>query len=154
PPPLNLVAGLASVPGLGRAVTWVLDAGWPRTRSSGVVRTRFIDDAVKDGLRSGAGQLLLLGAGFDSRPYRLAEVDGVAVFEVDHPATQAAERARLAHTHDNPAERVQFVPVDFERTDLDAALRSARYAADVPAVVVWEGVVSYLSSAAVDHNFA
>ena len=154
PAPLNLVAELARVPGIGRAVTWVLDTGWPRTRSSGVVRTRFIDDAVSDGLRAGAGQLLLLGAGFDSRPYRLAAANGVAIFEVDHPATQAAKRDRLSRMQSAPAERVHFVPVDFERTDLAAALRAAGFATDLPAVVVWEGVVSYLTAAAVDQNFA
>lgn len=151
--PLRMVAQLAPLPLFGRAVTWVLDVGWPRTRSSGVVRTRFIDDLVCRSLRAGAAQLLLLGAGFDSRAYRLAEAHNVAVFEVDHPATQAAKRARLAERAGGVPAQVHFVPVDFERDDLETALCSAGYAAALPSVVVWEGVVSYLSSAAVDQNF-
>lgn len=50
-----------------------LDLGWPYTRSSAVVRTRLIDDLVCDSLHAGAQQLVLLGAGFDSRAFRLDE---------------------------------------------------------------------------------
>lgn len=152
--PLRWVAQLAPLPVLGRAVTWALDVGWPRTRSSGVVRTRFIDDLVRDALRDGATQLVLLGAGFDSRAYRLEEAQRAAVFEVDHPATQAAKRARLAERAAGSLAQVRFVAVDFERDDLETALRAAGHAAHLPSVVVWEGVVSYLSSAAVEQNFA
>lgn len=151
--PLRTVASLARVPFLGRAVGWVLDTGWPRTRSSGVVRTRFIDDAVREALENGIGQLVLLGAGFDSRPYRLPEASGIAVYEVDHPATQAVKRARLAQSPAGGAE-THFVAVDFERQDFEAALRRAGFQTSAPAVFVWEGVVSYLSAGAVDENFA
>jgi methyltransferase (TIGR00027 family) len=154
PGPLRVVALLARVPLLNRAVVGVLDTGWPRTRSSGIVRTRFIDDAVCQALHEGARQLVLLGAGFDSRPYRLAETAGVAVFEVDHPATQAAKRARLASANGAVRTDVHFVAVDFERTDLAAALSDAGFRNDLTSVVVWEGVLSYLSAAAVDQTVA
>jgi methyltransferase (TIGR00027 family) len=151
--PLRTVASIATWPVLGRAVTAVLDLGWPRTRSSGVVRTRFIDDAVRGALAQGAKQLVLLGAGFDSRPYRLAEADAVTVFEVDHPATQAVKRARLAQRGGAAARQAHFVAVDFERDDFEDALLRSGYKPGAAAVVIWEGVVSYLSSAAVDENF-
>jgi methyltransferase (TIGR00027 family) len=137
----------------GRAATWLLDAGWPRTRSSAVVRTRWIDDLVREAVRNGARQLLLLGAGFDSRPYRLAEASGLPVFEVDHPATQNAKRARLtARLGELPA-NVRFVSVNFEKDNLEQALRRSRFDTGIPAAAVWEGVVSYLTPAAVDENF-
>ena len=151
--PLRVVAGLARVPLIGRSVPWLLDVGWPRTRSSGVVRTRFIDDVVSEALRRGARQVLLLGAGFDSRAYRLAAVAGAAVFEVDHPATQAAKRARLKECDDAAFRRVHFVAVDFERDDLETALETAGYQLGLASVVVWEGVLSYLSASVVDQTF-
>src|ERR1039458_5081102 len=86
PTSLRLVAKIAQVSvtaGLGHAI---LAVAWPRTRSSGVVRTRLIDEMVEEAIIDGAAQFVLLGAGFDSRAYRLLQAQGVAVFEVDHPS--------------------------------------------------------------------
>jgi len=146
---LRALAALARVPVAGRAATWFLDIGWPRTRSSAVVRTRWIDDLVREAIRAGTGQLLLLGAGFDSRPYRLPEAAGIPVFEVDHPATQSVKRVRLGQFQPN----VKLVSVDFEKDDLEKVLPSAGFDIARPAVAVWEGVVSYLTAPAVDRNF-
>jgi methyltransferase (TIGR00027 family) len=150
---LKALAGFARLPAVGRLATYFLDLGWPRTRSSAVVRTRLIDDHVRHAIRSGARQALLLGAGFDSRPYRLEELRDVPLFEVDHPSTQTAKRQRLlARCSPLPA-NVRFVPVDFEKDDLETMLRHAGFDTTVATVAVWEGVVSYLTPAAVDQNF-
>ena len=58
------------------------------------LRTATIDGAVRDAIAAGARQLVILGAGYDGRAWRLADLAGVKVFEVDHPATQADKRAR------------------------------------------------------------
>ena len=61
-----------------------------------VVRTQFMDDVLRDELKAGARQLVILGAGFDSRAYRFEELlAGVAVFEVDHPLTSRLKRERV-----------------------------------------------------------
>ena len=111
------------------------------------LRTVVIDDAVR-----GAGavrQLVILGAGLDARAWRMAELRDAVVFEVDHPATQAVKRERtraLAPT----AREVRFVPVDFQRDALGEALARAGHAAGEPTVWIWEGVVRYLSPAAIE----
>ena len=151
--PLKAVARLARVPAIGRLATHFLDLGWPRTRSSAVVRTRLIDDLVRQAIGSGARQALLLGAGFDSRPYRLEELRNIPLFEVDHPATQKAKRGRLQLRLTRLPANVHFVPVDFEKDDLETALLRAGFDPSLPTVAVWEGVVSYLTPAAVDQNF-
>src|SRR5262245_17489885 len=69
--PLTTVPRLAAVPGLGRLVPWIIDWRVPGARSSAVARTRFIDDAITTAFGRGAEQLVTLGAGFDSRAYRL-----------------------------------------------------------------------------------
>jgi methyltransferase (TIGR00027 family) len=150
---LKALAGFARLPVVGRLATHFLDLGWPRTRSSAVVRTRLIDDLVRQAVRGGARQALLLGAGFDSRPYRLEELRGVPLFEVDHPSTQKAKRRRLQARLGSLPGNVRFVPVDFEKDDLETALLHAGFRTDVAAVAVWEGVVSYLTPVAVDQNF-
>ena len=151
---LRAVVGLAGVPVVGRVVPWVLDRGWPLTRSSGVVRTRLIDDAVTEALAQGAAQLVLLGAGFDSRPYRLLAGRPTMVFEVDHPATQRAKCDRLRAVLGALPGNVRYLAVDFERDDLLVTLEQAGYDRTRRSVVVWEGVVSYLSAPSVDHNFS
>ena len=151
---LKVFARMVRVPVLSGAVHAALEFGWPYTRSSGVVRTRAIDDLVGKAIHTGARQLVLLGAGFDSRAYRLKEVLGIPVFEVDHPATQRAKRERLAACLGPLPVNVRYVPVDFEKDDLEKNLIAAGFAPGLSTVVVWEGVISYLTESAVKITLA
>src|SRR5207244_5763641 len=108
------------------------------------LRTSAIDAAVRDALAAGATQLVILGAGYDGRAWRMSELAGVKVFEVDHPATQGDKRAHLAELP--PATGVvTFVAVDFERESLGAALDRAGHDRSSPTCWIWEGVVMYLT---------
>jgi methyltransferase (TIGR00027 family) len=149
---LKVLAEIARISVIGKLVPAFLDFGWPYTRSSAVVRTRLIDDQVREAIHAGARQLVLLGAGFDSRAYRLAETRDLQIFEVDYPATQRAKRERLKPGLQHPAENVHFVEVDFEKDNLELKLKETGFDEKTPAVVLWEGVVSYLSERAVDAN--
>ena len=149
---LQALARIAYLPVIGRVVRAFLDFGWPRTRSSRVIRTRLIDHLVRKSLQSGIEQFVLLGAGFDSRPYRLVEAAGVRTFELDHPATQRAKRDRLKTQLKIAPTNVRFVETDFEKDNLESKLKNAGYDQAMPALVIWEGVVSYLSESAVDAN--
>ncbi len=144
------LVGLARIPLVGRGVAWCIDRGWPGSRSSAVVRTRVIDDAVVSALAHGVSQLVLLGAGLDSRGWRLPGVDRARVFEVDHPETQAAKRARVATV--GAAAAVTFVSVDLAGDQLAPKLSEASFAPAERSVVVWEGVTNYLDEAAVDRT--
>ena len=152
PPRYRMLARLARIPAVRRRVERYIDTRFPAgPRASAVVRTRLIDDLVGEALAAGIEQVLLLGAGYDSRAYRLPAMASARVFEVDHPATQASKRRRI-RAHVRPAQRahVRFVPVDLMRDDLSDALRRAGFATDERAVVVWEGVTNYLTADAVD----
>jgi methyltransferase (TIGR00027 family) len=105
-----------------------------------VLRVAFIDDVLA---RSGARQVVMLGAGLDTRAWRLEALRGARVFEVDHPDTQSYKRARAARLG-APVAEVRYVPVDFTRDDVAAALKAAGHDADAPTAWVWEGVVMYL----------
>jgi methyltransferase (TIGR00027 family) len=110
------------------------------------VRTRLIDLALIEFVEGGGRQILLLGAGFDSRAVRLCGT-ALTVFEVDHPATQAVKRKRL------PESRAQYLPWDFETqpaAGLGAALAALGHDASKPTLTIWEGVTMYLSAEAVD----
>lgn len=107
-------------------------------------RTVAIDDAVRE---AGNPQLVILGAGLDARAWRMPELAETAVFEVDHPASQAEKRARLGERE--PVAAVRFVPVDFGTDSLGAALTAAGHDESRPTTWIWEGVVPYLTPAEV-----
>ena len=108
------------------------------------LRTVAIDSAVRDAIAGGATQLVILGAGYDGRAWRMPELTGVKVFEVDHPATQSDKRAHLAELPP-PTGIVSFVSIDFERESLDAVLDRAGHNRSTPTCWIWEGVVMYLT---------
>lgn len=115
-----------------------------------MVRTKFIDETLLGEVAAGLDELILLGAGLDSRPYRLAEeLRGVRAIEVDHPASQASKRARLRRLLGHEPEHVTFVGIDFTRDDLDAALAAAGHERSARTLFVWSGVSFYLPEQAV-----
>jgi methyltransferase (TIGR00027 family) len=150
-PEFRLLAGAARLGAARRLLEVVIDSRWPCARPGVVARTRLIDQVVLRELGR-VEQVLILGAGLDSRALRLPGMDRVRVFEVDHPATQAAKRRALSRDG-QPAGHVTFVPVVFGADDLAAALTAAGFTAGAPSLVLWEGVTNYLSRQAVDETF-
>ncbi|WP_324194575.1 class I SAM-dependent methyltransferase [Nocardia blacklockiae] len=106
-----------------------------------VPRTVAIDDAVR---AQGNSQLVILGAGLDGRAWRMADLAGVDVFEVDHPASQQNKRERVGELAP-VAKSVTYVPVDFGRDTLATALAQAGFRTAEPATWIWEGVLPYLT---------
>jgi methyltransferase (TIGR00027 family) len=117
------------------------------------LRTTAFDTTVRDAIAGGATQLVILGAGYDGRAWRLGELSGVKVFEVDHPATQGEKRARVAELP--PAiGTVSFVSIDFEREVLGTVLDRAGHDRSSPTCWIWEGVVMYLTRDAMRSTLA
>jgi methyltransferase (TIGR00027 family) len=117
------------------------------------LRVATFDAELTAAVRGGCSQLVILGAGLDTRAFRMASLADVAVFEVDHPATQAYKR-RKATALTPVARSITFVPVDFESTSLAESLSRTEFRADQPTVWVWEGVVMYLTDEAVRATLA
>ncbi len=113
-------------------------------------RSRVAEDALATAVARGVRQAVVLGAGLDTLGLRNPHAGaGLRVLEVDHPATQAWKRERLAQAGLEPAGTLTFVPVDFEHQELADALRAAGFRADRPAFFVWLGVVPYLTRDAI-----
>ena len=149
--PLAAAAAVAGLPVLGGLVPLLIDRQIPGPRASAVARTKVLDDAVTAAaVAGGIEQLIVLGAGYDSRAYRLPGTQRLRVFEVDHPDTQSVKRRVLEQVLGQLPAHVRFVPVDFDHDDLAAALDHAGLAHGRPSFELWEGVASYLTSEAVD----
>ena len=149
-PSLRVVAGLSRLPGIYTIFMEIIDRKWPGARTSAIARTRTIDDIAVAALSDGIRQVVLLGAGFDSRPYRLKGMDKALVFEVDHPATSARKQSIVRRFPGGVPENVRFVPMDFNDDDLNAELKRAGFNNSLSTFVIWEGVSNYLTKEAVD----
>ena len=115
-----------------------------------IARTRFIDDRFTAALDAGSTQVLILGAGFDSRAYRFADrLRSARVFEVDQPDTQQAKMRRVTNAVGELPRHVTYLPVDFRHDDFGDALARAGYQSDRKTFAIWEGVTMYLPGDAV-----
>lgn len=131
----------------GLALTHRLDASQPHMELWIGLRTRVLDLAVRR--RAGhLGQVVVLGAGLDTRAARLAQ-RGVRFFEVDAPATQRHKLDRLARLEGYPVDAATYVGCDFEHEDFLDRLTAAGFDRGRPALFLWEGVTYYLSEPAV-----
>jgi methyltransferase (TIGR00027 family) len=109
------------------------------------LRSRIAEDVAHRAIAEGALQVVVLGAGLDTFAWRVPPLRGLRVFEVDHPATQAEKRRRLAA----PA-HLAFAPCDFERQTLRDALAAAGFDANARAAFLWLGVTPYLTREAAE----
>ncbi len=119
-----------------------------------VARHRFIDDALVSALAGGVEQVVLLGAGYDSRGYRFADaLGGRPLFELDFPATSRAKR-RIVNEGPFTAGPVEHVAIDFLREGIADRLRATRFKEGARTFFVWEGVAMYLTRSAVKDTLA
>lgn len=113
------------------------------------VRTRFAEDALAAALARGVTQIVVLGAGLDTYAYRNRLADSLRIFEVDHPATQAWKRQRLADAAIAIPDSLTFAPVDFERESLAQGLAAAGFDSAQRSFFTWLGVTPYLTEQAI-----
>jgi methyltransferase (TIGR00027 family) len=118
------------------------------------VRTRFAEDSLAAACERGVSQLVVLGAGLDTYAYRGAMRDRLHIWEVDHPATQAWKRQRLAEAGIPVPSNLTFTPVDFERETLADGLAAAGFDSRWKSFFTWLGVVPYLTEAAIRSTLA
>lgn len=112
-------------------------------------RAAIAEAALKVGVEArGLRQVVVLGAGLDTFAYR-NRFEGLRVFEVDHPATQAWKRERLKAAGIAVPPSMAFAPVDFERDDLMASLEAAGFDPVQRTFFIWLGVVPYLTKEAI-----
>lgn len=113
-------------------------------------RSRIAEDAFSSAVESGVRQMVILGAGLDTFAFRNPHgTREISIYEVDHPATQAWKRQRLAEAKIALPPRLIFVPVDFDRDDVGEKLVAVGFQQNLPAFFTWLGVVPYLTQDAI-----
>jgi methyltransferase (TIGR00027 family) len=113
-------------------------------------RTRFIDEALERAVKNGATQMVVLGAGFDTRAYRFRELlKHCRVIEVDAPATQAYKKRRIQEILRDLPSNVTYCALDFSKDDLMDGLRRVGFQQYEKTFYIWEGVCMYLPESSV-----
>ena len=130
---LTISAGERAVPGSWSLIT---------------CRKRYIDDKLDEALGT-IDAVVVLGAGMDTKAYRLARRSDIPVFEVDLPVNIERKKAAVQRAIGAVPASVHLVPLDFERDDLISALTDHGYRPDSRTFFIWEGVTQYLTEDAV-----
>ncbi|MBS1564423.1 MAG: SAM-dependent methyltransferase [Bacteroidetes bacterium] len=150
---LQCVARLSVFPPVRRLAEQIIQRRIPGALASGVARTRYIDDLLKECIAGGCRQLIILGAGFDTRSLRLPFLAAVPVIEIDHPDTSGAKTAVIKKRLGALPVNTRYLQIDFNTQSLEELLVREQMDFSLPTVIVWEGVTNYLDAAAMDSMF-
>jgi methyltransferase (TIGR00027 family) len=114
------------------------------------LRTMHIDAKIRAVAAEGLDELVILGAGLDSRAYRMAEeLARTRVFEVDFPPTQEDKKRRVKAALSNVPSNVTYVGIDFAKQTLEKVLLAVGHRPSAKALFLMEGVMVYLPVEAV-----
>jgi methyltransferase (TIGR00027 family) len=152
PAPLKALVAATRLAPLRQAVIRASERSAPGMWANLACRKRYVDDNLDQALGD-LDAVVILGAGFDTRAYRLARRSDLPVFEVDQPLNVERKKKVVARVLGTPPASVRLVAVDFERDDLIAALASHGYRPEYRTFFAWEGVTQYLTEAAVRATF-
>lgn len=124
---------------------------FPGLHNSLSARVRYFDDFVKKSIDEGLEQLVILGAGYDTRAYRIDGIRGkVRVFEIDHSGTQRVKMKKIKDIFVSLPDHVEYISVDFETENFDQRLLEHGYKKSQKTVFIIEGLIYYLPQKAVD----
>jgi methyltransferase (TIGR00027 family) len=144
---------IRAIPPLKKLALWYLEQKHPFMLDCIPARTRFIDEYLDKCLDDGLEQLIIMGAGYDSRAYRNERLrDRVTVFEVDLATTQRHKIEKLKQVVNPIPANVVFVPIDFNKENLSQKLIKNGYDKSKKSLFIWEGVTPYLTAEAVDET--
>ena len=117
-----------------------------------ICRTRYIDDVLNNAIKEGVGTVVNLGAGMDTRAFRISGIENIQYFELDFPELQKVKRSYIDKKIGELPSNVSLVPIDFNSQDLGEELKKAGYALSSKTLFIWEGVTQYISKEAVDNT--
>lgn len=118
-----------------------------------IARTAWFDSLFMEALNNKIPQIVLLGAGYDSRAYRFTQFNSATkIFELDIAPTQNGKKKCLKKAQIDIPRRVTLVPIDFNKESLKNVLEKAGYENNEKTLFLWEGVSYYLEPESVDET--
>ena len=127
------------------------EAVMPGVNGALAARIRYIDACLMEAIQSGFKQLVMIGAGYDTRAYRIPGLEeNLRVFEVDHPLTQEVKIRTISEIFGHLPDHVTYVPVVFGKDSIEQRLFESGYDSGLKTLFIMEGLLMYLPPAAVD----
>lgn len=126
----------------------------PGAYSSALARTKYIDELLERTIRDGVTQVIILGAGFDTRASRLDFLKTIPVIEIDHPNTSNFKIDVFKNQIGQLPQNVTFCQIDFNKQSLEDLARQHHFDFTKPTTIIWEGVTNYLTAEAIKSTFA
>lgn len=151
---LRLAVHLSNLPLFKSYLKKTIHKKGPGAYSSGIARTKYIDELLYATIKAGVKQVLILGAGFDTRASRLSFLQSVPVIEIDHPNTSTYKKNIYKKQIGQLPSNVSYCQIDFNKESLDELAGSHHFDFSKPTTVIWEGVTNYLTAEAVDRTFS
>ena len=148
----GLSMNIMKIPKLRDRIIGKREKQFPGMLGGFLCRTVYIDDVLKETIKSGIKTVVTLGAGFDTRPLRIPEAERIRFFEVDEPGIQEVKKKKLFKINKTLPPNVTFVPMDFNTQSLEDELQVAGFSNELQTLFIWEGVTQYLSREAVENT--
>lgn len=149
-PCLHLLCRLAAFVPTERLIYHIIQHRIPGALASGLARTRYIDDLLKQTITGGARQVIILGAGYDTRSLRLPGLNHLPVIEIDHADTSAQKRRTLKKAGVPLPQNTCYLTIDFNRQNLEQMFHKQGVDLTLPTTFIWEDVTNYLQKGAID----
>lgn len=151
---LRLAVNLSNIPFFKSYLKKTIHRKIPGAYSSALARTKYIDDLLKSTINAGAKQVIILGAGFDTRASRLDFLQSIPVIEIDHPNTSAYKKETYKKRIGQLPENVTYCQIDFNNDSLEALASRHNFDFTMPTTIIWEGVTNYLTASAISKTFS
>ena len=152
PPIFKLFVIIMRPPRIWNFLMNMMEKSSPGVIGGILCRTRYIDDVLNNAIKEGVGAVVNLGAGMDTRAFRIPGIENIQYFELDSPELQKVKRSYIDKKIGELPSNVSLVPIDFNSQDLGEELKKAGYTLSSKTLFIWEGVTQYISKEAVDNT--
>ncbi|UTN06134.1 SAM-dependent methyltransferase [Flavobacterium bizetiae] len=153
-PKLRFATRMSKYPSIRKYIQNTIQKKIPGAFSSGLARTKYIDELLQTAVLDGVQQVIILGAGFDTRALRLDFLKSIPVIEIDHPNTSNYKIETYKKRIGKVPENVSFLQIDFNKQDLEQLAAQHNLDFTKPTAIIWEGVTNYLTKEAIQNTFS
>jgi methyltransferase (TIGR00027 family) len=127
---------------------------FPGHKNALVARVRFFDDQVKMSISKGFTQIVIFGAGYDTRAYRIDGITKVRVFEIDLPVIQDRKKSKIKDIFGSLPNHVTYIPVDLSINPLEKAFIGTAFDYNQKTLYLMEGLILYIPPKQVKELFS
>jgi methyltransferase (TIGR00027 family) len=150
PPSWKIWLVLLHLPGMLNFLLKMREKQTPGVIGGFICRTRYIDDAVLRAVVEEFDAVVNLGAGVDTRAFRIPGIEELRYFEMDLPELINAKKKYIERNTPGLPANVSLVPIDFDSQDIGETLQKAGYAQSSRTLFIWEGVTQYITRDAIN----